>query len=149
MYSKILVPCDVSYEYSAWLNPAITMAWKIAENFGGVLYFLTVVPENLLKGFYPDIHAANIALEARKSLESIVDNTVPDTSGVELMVREGGIASEIIHAARELPADLIVMASHGPLLRDYLLGSNASHVALHVPCSVYIVRSAEIERRAA
>ena len=55
-------------------------------------------------------------------------------------VENGGICAEILRVAREMPADLIVMASHGPAAMDYLLGSNSSHVTLHPDCSVYVVR---------
>jgi nucleotide-binding universal stress UspA family protein len=32
------------------------------------------------------------------------------------------------------------MGSHDPHFTDYLIGSNAAHVALHTPCSVLVVR---------
>jgi glycine betaine/choline ABC-type transport system substrate-binding protein len=50
---------------------------------------------------------------------------------------------ETAEAQEELPADLIVMASHRPSLKDYLLGPNAAHVARHARCTVYIVREDE------
>lgn len=49
----------------------------------------------------------------------------------------------IVEAAREWPADLIVMGSHGRRGLDrLLLGSVAESVARHAPCSVEIVRPA-------
>ena len=141
MYSKILVPCDISYEHSAWLLPCITTAVQIADKFGGRLYFLTIVPEKLLGGYYPDVYLEGALIQAEKQLQKIIKKYVPATSVHELLIKRGSISAEIIRTARELPADLIVMASHGPILKDYLLGSNASHVALHVPCSIMIVRN--------
>jgi nucleotide-binding universal stress UspA family protein len=32
------------------------------------------------------------------------------------------------------------MGSHDPHFTDYLIGSNAAHVALHTACSVLVVR---------
>ena len=52
----------------------------------------------------------------------------------------GSISTEIRATAEEVGADLIVMASHAPHFTDYLIGSNAAHVALHAPCSVLVVR---------
>jgi nucleotide-binding universal stress UspA family protein len=47
----------------------------------------------------------------------------------------------IVDAAREWPADLIVMGSHGRRGLDrLLLGSVAESVVRHAPCSVDIVR---------
>jgi nucleotide-binding universal stress UspA family protein len=47
----------------------------------------------------------------------------------------------IVEAAREWPADLIVMGSHGRRGMDrLLLGSVAESVVRHAPCSVHLVR---------
>jgi nucleotide-binding universal stress UspA family protein len=47
----------------------------------------------------------------------------------------------IVEAAREWPADLIVIGSHGRKGLDRLfIGSVAESVARHAPCSVEIVR---------
>ncbi len=140
MFSKILVPCDVSYGTNEWLDPTIRAAWDLADKYGSHVTFLTVVPENLIKGFYPEVYEERVAHDALEKLRSVVDKLVPETSRVTCTVREGGICPEIINAAKELSVDLIAMASHGPLIRDYLLGSNATHIALHVPCSVLILR---------
>ncbi|HYZ26966.1 MAG TPA: universal stress protein [Geminicoccaceae bacterium] len=43
-------------------------------------------------------------------------------------------------AARTVPAGLIVMGSHHPELKDYLLGPNAAKVMRHADCSVTVVR---------
>lgn len=140
MFTKILVPCDVSYETSDWLKPTVQAASELAEKYGAHVTFLTVVPENLIKGFYPEVYEKSTARDALARLESIVQSLVSEPSRASCIVREGGICPEIINAAKELSVDLIVLASHGPLIRDYLLGSNATHVALHVPCSVLILR---------
>jgi nucleotide-binding universal stress UspA family protein len=56
------------------------------------------------------------------------------------IVTEGKIYREILNAARTIGADLIVMGSHHPELRDYLLGPNADKVVRHADCSVMVVR---------
>jgi nucleotide-binding universal stress UspA family protein len=55
-------------------------------------------------------------------------------------VATGKAYEEILHAAREAGSDLIVIGSHKPELRDYLLGPNAARVVRHSKCSVYVVR---------
>jgi nucleotide-binding universal stress UspA family protein len=37
-------------------------------------------------------------------------------------------------------ADLIVVGSHRPAMKDYLLGTNAARVVRHAHCSVLVVR---------
>lgn len=148
MYSNILVPVDTSYSTRAWLKPTLTTAREIAVKFGGRLHFLTVIPRNLLSGFYPDIYTDKAGTETLNNLEEIVKEIIPDVTDAKIRVEEGGICNTIIRAAREIPADLVIMASHGPILGDYLLGSNATHVALHTPCSVFIVRDKRDEKEA-
>ena len=47
---------------------------------------------------------------------------------------------EILGVAGEARADLIVVGSHRPAMRDYLLGTNASRVVRHASCSVLVAR---------
>lgn len=140
MFSKILVPCDVSYSTNEWLRPTLEAASDLAEKYDASLTFLTIVPENLLRGYYPDVYETDILADTKQKLEKTVAEVLPDVSKADCMVREGGICPGIIEMANELDVDLVAMASHGPLIRDYLLGSNATHVALHVHCSVLILR---------
>ena len=56
--------------------------------------------------------------------------------------RKGTADQEILRAARELRADLIVLGSHGLTgIEGFLLGSVASNVAKHASCSVLIGRA--------
>ncbi len=58
-------------------------------------------------------------------------------------VRHGGAAHEIIAAAREHGAGLVVMGTRGQTgLRRLILGSVARKVMLHAPCSVLVVPGA-------
>jgi nucleotide-binding universal stress UspA family protein len=57
------------------------------------------------------------------------------------MVREGKASDSIIDEAREWPADLIVMGTHGYTgFQKLVLGSVAQSVVSHAPCSVEVVR---------
>lgn len=57
-------------------------------------------------------------------------------------IRTGDVAEQIIAAALEFDADLIVLGSHGRTgLGRVLLGSVARNVLYHAPCSVLIVRA--------
>jgi nucleotide-binding universal stress UspA family protein len=60
---------------------------------------------------------------------------------IETAVREGDARSAIVDEARKWSADLIVVGSHGYSgIKRLLLGSVASSVVSHAPCSVEIVR---------
>ena len=64
-------------------------------------------------------------------------------------VRFGSIGREILKTARERKADLIVMTSHLPELKDYLIGPNAAYVAHHATCSVLVLRSPQDREKSA
>lgn len=56
-------------------------------------------------------------------------------------VLDGYTTSEIVRAAKEWPADLIVMGSHGRSgLAQFFIGSVSREVLAHASCSVRIVR---------
>jgi nucleotide-binding universal stress UspA family protein len=56
----------------------------------------------------------------------------------------GKPASEIVKSAKEWPADVIVIGSHGrSVLERVLLGSVAEAVLRHAPCSVLVIRTPE------
>jgi len=59
---------------------------------------------------------------------------------IEQEVRVGSIVREILAAAESKGVDLIVMASHRPGMRDYLIGPNAAYVAQRARCSVLVLR---------
>ena len=116
------------------------IAWDFAQKSGGVLHLISVIPDNLLKGYYPDVYSESVAKDVRGKLEAIAKDMLPADARVRLHVETGGICHEILRVAREINASEIVLASHGPVLKDYVVGSNAGYIALHAPCSVFVVR---------
>ena len=59
----------------------------------------------------------------------------------KLVVTHGeSIYDEILGQAKEAGADLIIVGSHRPAMKDYLLGTNAGRVVRHASCSVLIAR---------
>ena len=60
---------------------------------------------------------------------------------VELVVRTGNPAQELIDAAKSMPADLIVLGAEGrTAVQHFLLGSVSHRIAMHAPCAVAIVK---------
>ena len=67
---------------------------------------------------------------------------------IESALRKGDARSEIIDEAEQWAADLIVMGSHGYTgIKRLFLGSVASSVVSHAPCSVEIVRRKPKKKR--
>jgi nucleotide-binding universal stress UspA family protein len=82
-------------------------------------------------------HEERIRRELAAETAFLVEAGVP----VQLHVRVGSPADEIIRLATELGTDLIVMGSHGRRsLEELLLGSTVENVTRHAPCPVLVVR---------
>ena len=144
MYSKILVPLDLSHKDDYWLKTPLVIADGIARQSNGSIHLMSAVPYHALEAFYPNIFRHEIAEKAKADLAAIATRYCRPDAHVEIDVAEGGtIEVDILNAARELSADLIVMPTHMPTARDYLLGSHAARIALHAPCSVMVVRKPE------
>lgn len=140
MPKTILLPIDLSDPHS-W-EKSLPEALALTGS-GGVLHVVSVLPDFRLPQvstfFGPDYEANALAAFGR-SLADWVETHVPDTVEVHPHVLHGTIYDEILRAADKLAVDVIVMGSHRPALKDYLLGPNAARVVRHARCSVYVVR---------
>ena len=91
-------------------------------------------------------------LSFRDAAESAVDVIAGVFEGwgpkVHRRIRSGSPANEIIKAARQLNAGLVVVASGGRGLSDsVLVGSTAQRVQHYAPCPVLVVRPAPRARK--
>lgn len=150
MYKDILVPIDLQHR-SSW-ERVIPAAVQVARESGARIHVMTVVPELFagvdwryaIRGAQHgslDYDRNELMTQAKERIQELVGKTVPDEIEAEVLVRHGTVYEEILEAADEVGADLIVMASHRPSLADYLLGPNTARVARHAKCSVQIVRN--------
>ena len=81
--------------------------------------------------------------EARQASTALLEREVRD-SGFKTNARvvSGDARFALIDAAKSEHADLLVVGSHGRTgFSKLLLGSVASHVVTHAPCSVLVVKS--------
>lgn len=141
MYKDILLAVDREQESSWRLSLPVALAH--CKAFGARLHVLNVVHAlgvGDVASFLPMGFEQKVLDKARQSLGELVNDNVPSDVQVQRIVGSGKVHAEILRVAREIRADLIILASHHPELSDYLLGSNAAHVARHADCSVLIVR---------
>ena len=140
MYKNILVAIDLAEE-SSW-SKALPVAVELAQKFGGQLHVTTVVRDidALLKSQYSLLAYETLIAEAEQRMAAILVANVPPDLEPRRTVGQGSIYAEILRIARTTNADLIVMASHRPAMKDYLIGANAGRVVRHARCSVLVVR---------
>ena len=141
MFKEILLPIDLGDVESS--RKAVSTAIELSRTEGARLHLLCVVPGfgmSIVSQFFPEGFEEKSLAEAANQLDDFIAKNVPSEIASRAVVANGTVYEEILKAARETKCDLIVMASHRPELKDYLLGPNAARVVRHATCSVLVVR---------
>lgn len=114
----------------------------MARQNAATLAVVTVVREtsSFFESRYLAFQIEDAIAGARQALAAIVTPLATHDLPIRQAVRSGNIGGEILAEADECGADLIVMASHRPEMKDYLIGPNAAFVARHGTCSVLVLR---------
>ena len=144
MYKEILLPVDLNDDCS-W-RKALPTAIALARTFQAHLSVMTVVPDfgmSIVGQYFPPDFEKKALSDANARLHAFIHEHMPDDLTGKHIVAHGTIYQEILSMADEIGADLIVMDSHRPELKDYLLGPNASKVVRHARQSVLVVRHAD------
>jgi nucleotide-binding universal stress UspA family protein len=137
MYRSILVPIDLDH---GALGVRIV---QLARAIGGpearvtALHVLDPIPPYVAAQISKDMMEAH-RTQMLGALQKLLDES---GTHAEAVLRRGAPAQEILDMAAELNSDLIVIGSHKPGLRDYMIGSTAARVVRHAACSVLIDRA--------
>jgi nucleotide-binding universal stress UspA family protein len=140
----LLVPIDFSPPAERALDYACALAAKLGATVHIVNAISSLLPEmsvtlsdTMLRQLRTDHATAVVKLaDARRALCAIG----------EVIVREGDARDVILDEAKRLPADLIVMGTHGRSgLPRLVLGSVAEDVSRHASCPVLLVRMQKAE----
>jgi nucleotide-binding universal stress UspA family protein len=141
MFKNILLTVDLEHADS-WAK-ALPVALDAAKASKARLHVMTVVPEVAVPALMqagPYDYEAMLVPKAKAALDAFVREHVPSDVDTHQLVTYGGVYREILRAAAEIPADLIVMAAHRPQPGDFLIGSNAERVSRRAGCTVMLVR---------
>lgn len=138
---SILLPVDLFHD-TGW-EASLAHAVMLARHSGAELHLLAVIPDYgmpMVGAFFPKDYSQNAMSEAKAKLAEFVDTHIPDGVSAHQHVKHGTIYKEILAVADTTGADMIVMASHRPEMKDYLLGPNAARVVRHANQSVAVIR---------
>lgn len=141
MYQNILLPVDLSDKHS-W-RKALPTAASLCETYQASLHVIAVVPEfglPMVGQFFPPDYEAKLHEQVATQLDELIAAQIKSGIEVKPIVATGKIYQQILETAKRIGVDLIVMGSHRPELKDYLLGPNASRVVRHAGCSVMVIR---------
>lgn len=140
MFENILVPVDLSDTELA--KASIETSVALARASSGRVRLLNVLPLTpiALAEYVPADFEEQQRHSSEEAMNIIAGESGLDPSHISVVVRQGGVHHEVLEEAKTMGADLIVMSSHSPGVRTYVLGSNASHVVRYARCSVLVVR---------
>lgn len=143
MTKIVLCALDVSQpEHDARV---LARAAELARMDEARLDVITVLPDygtSMVGSFFTaDFHDKAVE-ETRAALSDLVNEVVGAEADQQVrhIVSTGNVYEEVLRVAETDGAYLIVIGSHRPALRDYLLGPNSARVVRHASCSVYVVR---------
>lgn len=143
---NILVPID----FSECSKKALAYALPLAKEHQATLILLYVVPPAYGVGEYGGIDytqlQASMTHGGENELKKLAAQEIGNEISTQAFVRTGSPALETVNLAKSLPADLIVISTHGRTgLPHVFLGSVAEHVVQRAPCPVLVVREREHE----
>ena len=142
---KILIGVDDSPHSRAALQYVKAMKWPAGSKF-------QVLAASVPAVVYTMVDAGGMTW-MKTAEEEMTVAAEELTARVERELRDAGLATEarvvhgdpreaIVEAARAMGADLVVVGSHGRTgLGKLVMGSVASHVVAHAPCTVMVVKS--------
>jgi universal stress protein A len=141
---NILVPVD----FSDCSRKALQYAVPLASFHKAVITLLYVADPGYNGGVYGGVDYAylerSVREDSEKGLATLAQEQIPADVSAVTLVKIGSASEEIVQAATELPADLIVISTHGRTgLKHVFLGSVAEHVVQRAPCPVFVVREQE------
>jgi nucleotide-binding universal stress UspA family protein len=136
-------------DFSSFSNQALRHALALTRQFEARLKVVYVIPHvfpggESMYGAAPWLMTPEVRERADEDLRRFLEPAREARITHELEVREGEPWREIVDAAEEMEADLVVIGAHGRGGFDrYILGSVAEKLVRRLPCSVLTVSHEE------
>lgn len=122
---------------------ALRVAASMADREAAVLVIVHVIDPFVAVTPEVGYVSEDVRRDMRRGADDLLARAaarVPPAVTVETLVREGVAGDEIVAAAREWRADVVVLGRRGRgRLATFLLGSSAEHVIRHAHCPVVTV----------
>ncbi len=136
MYRKIIVAVEIGQMEKG--EKILAKAMALLDE-GGELILLNVTED--VPGYLAmDLPTDLIEMAVKQAEQALAQLKVKAGANARIEVRVGASARQIMEAATEHDADLIIIGSHRPDFSNYLLGSTADRVVRHANCSVLVDR---------
>lgn len=134
MYRKIIVSLSLDHGIG---SRAIDAARNLKDEGGEIIAVHAYEPlQESVRAYVSDEAIANSLKNAKAGL----DERVGSADDVEAVLLQGHSGRAVTDYAEKIEADCIIVGSHKPGLREHFLGSTASRIVRHAPCSVHVLR---------
>lgn len=148
-YSQGMKPIErilFATDFSRHLEQVLDYAVVFAEKFHAKLYILHVVHDlKNYTGFYVTKTPLTqlqkeLQEEGKNQMERLCREKLKDFNNYETLVVTGSPSVEILRAAQEKQADLLILGAHEEEKPEHrLLGSTVEKVTRQAPCPVLVV----------
>jgi nucleotide-binding universal stress UspA family protein len=137
MYKHVLVAVDPSHgEVGARI---VEVARHLAGADGHITLLSALEPvPSYVANYIPRDATDRIRTTTEAALRDLAQKAGP---GSRVVIANGTAAHAILAEAEQAGCDAIVLGSHRPDYRDYLIGSTAARVVRHAQCTVIVERS--------
>ena len=134
MYKKIIVGLALDHGIS---ETALAKANLLLDE-GGEIIALHVyeTPSGTVSAYVSKEDMA----KGRESAQTRLNERIKGVPNATAVLINGHSGLEITDYAKKAGADCIIVGSHKPGLRDFLLGSTAARIVQHAHCSVVVLR---------
>jgi universal stress protein F len=141
MYKNILVPINPAHGEVA--DRILAIAKKLVDDDGQITALSVIEPLPSYISDYVREQTLEDRVKENRNAAMAELQAMMTRAGVsgKVILDEGTPSPEILRIAREIKADAIVLGSHRPDFRDYLIGSTAARVVRHAQCTVVVERS--------
>ena len=136
MFTKILVAVDPALDGRE--DRSLQAARKLArDSYAEITALMVLEPA---PSHWAEEYSHEAKVKAADRVVTALRHQIGEGSEIHPFVRHGHAAHEIISHAKENDIDCIIVASHEPGVTDYFIGSTASRVVRHAPCTVIVLR---------
>ena len=135
MYHNIAVPVAMDEERD--ISNSVEVAKRLAAE-GARITFIHVLES--IPVYVMDVIPPDTLTDRRKHAEDRLARVSEGVENAHTVVLDGSTGRSICNWARDNKADLIVIASHSPVVSDIFLGSTALWVVRHASCAIHVLR---------
>ena len=134
MYAKIIVSLSLDHGIG---KKAIEAARSFKSENGEIIAVHVYEP---LQGSVSAYVSKEAVVESLQRAETALAERIGTATDIEPVLLKGHTGRAVTDFARKVGADCIIVGSHKPGLSDHFLGSTASRIVRHSPCSVHVLR---------